>query len=139
MSEEQRHQREGYIKFIKKTWSLDDVYDIFPTPIKPLSLGNSGMTYLKSLAARVPNKNEAQNLMMRECTTTSGKHVHCGHTVLVRIVRSLMVPGPSPSASTFVKSKGSPEKSTPAVVQPKRVSKAGAEVSQRLNPDYSLF
>jgi hypothetical protein len=140
MNEEQRQMRESTINFIKKTWGLDDVYDIFPTPIKPLNLGNSGISYLKSLAARVPNKKEAQNLMLRECTTTSGKHVHCGHNVLVRMVRSLMVSGPSPTAATSLKSKGSPEKSTtPAVVQPKRASKADAEVSQRLNPDYTLF
>lgn len=131
--------RESTIKFIKKTWGLDDVYDVFPTPIRPLNLGNSGMSYLKSLAARVPNKMEAQNLMLRECTTTSGKHVHCGHNVLVRMVRSLMVSGPSPAASTSVKAKDSPEKSTPAVVQPKRTSKAGAEVSQRLNPEYLIL
>jgi hypothetical protein len=139
MSEEQRQTRDKAIDFIKKTWGLDDVYDAFPTSIRPLTLGNTGMSYLKSIAARVPNKKEAQKRMVDKCTSSTGGRVQCGHGVLVRIVRSLKESTLSPATSTFVKSKSSPIKSTPAVVQPKRVSKAGAEVSQRLNPNYTLF
>jgi hypothetical protein len=139
MNEEQRQTREMAIDFIKKTWGLDDVYDAFPASVRPLSLGNTGMSYLKSLAARIPNKEEAQKRMLDQCTSSTGGRVHCGHGVLVRMVRSLKGSGPSPTASAFVKSKGSPVKSTHAVVQPKRASKTGAEVSQSLNPDYTLF
>jgi hypothetical protein len=139
MTDEQRQTREVAIDFIKKTWGLNDVYDAFPTSVRPPNLGNTGMSYLKSLAARVPDKKEAQKRMLDECTSSTGDRVHCGHSVLVRMVRSLMDSGPSPAASTSVKSKGSPVKSIPAVVQPKRASKAGAEVSQRLISDYTLF
>jgi hypothetical protein len=139
MTEEQRQTREVAIDFIKKTWGLDDVYDAFPTSVKPPNLGNTGMSYLKSLATRVPNKKEAQKRMLDECTSSTGERVRCGHSVLVRMVRSLMESGPASAASTSVKSKGSSVKSTPEVVQPKRAPKAAAAVSQRLNPDYTFL
>jgi hypothetical protein len=139
MNEHQRKTREDAINAIKKIWGLGDIYDAFPTSIKPPNLGNTGMSYLKSIAMRVPNKEAAQRRMLDECTNSKGKHVPCGQSILSRILRSLMQSGHSAAVPTDTKSNASTKSTAPAVVKRKLFSKTGAEVSRFLNLGYNLF
>ena len=88
MNENSQRQRDNAIRVILANWKITHLDQAFPASIKPVSLGNSSISQIKSLSTR-KSLAEAQALFLDACQNDDGQPISLGFAHTDRVWKAV--------------------------------------------------